>query len=1081
MTEPGQTDADGDFTTEAKYKQFSYEVERALRSFELSTEWPDLISALTRLNKVFLTYTQYPEVPHKLTVSKRLSQCLHPNLPSGVHLKVLDVYAAIFNRIGPKGLSGDLFLYSSGLFSVLGFAAMSVRPMLLEIYEKYYLVLGKSLVPALHGLVLGLLPGLEDGSEHTDQICRLLDKICAQTDVSAFYHILWQCILDSSSVRLPALTYLLSKINRKGNTEDLSCYLGENLSLVTLATCSALLDHNVLVERAALDVVSAIFPFHQSPLLPSDTTVVLAAALQTLLKRDASLIRRLCSWMQGSYFDKQLGPTPAATPAGEYFELHTREHLFAAMRRLISQGALSARYGSKAAAVLPYRLLRALLERPEIGTEVVQGVLLELVLCFKGQVEGFGGTPADGVFQAGAELDPEPALLPVGTGTLQQDGAAAAPTKQFGKKGSLRAEIVQSAHLFFSSLGSTVLWEWMCGLVHRKLSGTVEGDDPSLLSPLLKLERSKSPTSALTRGLTVSLVTSLIKFLLKALPLDSMENVHQRHLPRLLLVILEQLTNRGLDLPLSDLYQCLELALTILMELRDSPLSRSTTPHTPSTPLFGSGVPEASSAGRLSRQNSSVSDATMQGQQLEIDCELIEMKNNIRQQYLKFFEQFLRKDGLGEDTEKVYSVEDLVAKSLPKEVERCHEAVYKLLLQVHMYTEGGGGGGSGGGGKEMMELPSPLIALMDKCCGSQGHHLTFIAMETLFRVMEASQTIESDMESDKLKFSTRPSSPIMNPSVVSLMKKRVDFLQHISVLLWSCLSPRYNDLHVQAASYLSWLHSLITPLIVCERTILEDLATQTVGPYQRFASLWQYTPQVYSLTTIRPFRRALMRMLEGLQSQDIAVRGFISSWVKHCLQRPDLDRLLYPLLRIMQEAELKRSSFEVSKPKVEHHSKYFYESLKKTGAISSDSSDDIGKSTEPALMYTQVYDTSQVLFALCVLRSIVVVDRPDAVVARLGECVVDLRNHRAGSPTRCDALLVAKRQELLAAAAAKGMGTREQAAQRKSLLEFILSSCAVFLCSEYPLSGEVSENDLVANVKVKIAAAEFIIDRKSVV
>lgn len=49
-----QADADEDFATEAKYKQYSHDVERALRNFELSTEWPDLISALTRLNKVTL-------------------------------------------------------------------------------------------------------------------------------------------------------------------------------------------------------------------------------------------------------------------------------------------------------------------------------------------------------------------------------------------------------------------------------------------------------------------------------------------------------------------------------------------------------------------------------------------------------------------------------------------------------------------------------------------------------------------------------------------------------------------------------------------------------------------------------------------------------------------------------------------------------------------------------------------------------------------------------------------------------------------------------------------------------------------
>ena len=48
MTDAGAADADVDFTTEAKYKQFSYEVEKALRNFELSTEWPDLISALAK-------------------------------------------------------------------------------------------------------------------------------------------------------------------------------------------------------------------------------------------------------------------------------------------------------------------------------------------------------------------------------------------------------------------------------------------------------------------------------------------------------------------------------------------------------------------------------------------------------------------------------------------------------------------------------------------------------------------------------------------------------------------------------------------------------------------------------------------------------------------------------------------------------------------------------------------------------------------------------------------------------------------------------------------------------------------------
>lgn len=40
-----------------------------------------------------------PMVPRKVTVSKRLAQCLNPSLPSGVHQKALEVYSYIFGLI----------------------------------------------------------------------------------------------------------------------------------------------------------------------------------------------------------------------------------------------------------------------------------------------------------------------------------------------------------------------------------------------------------------------------------------------------------------------------------------------------------------------------------------------------------------------------------------------------------------------------------------------------------------------------------------------------------------------------------------------------------------------------------------------------------------------------------------------------------------------------------------------------------------------------------------------------------------------------------------------------------------------
>lgn len=62
-------------------------------------------------SQVLQNNAKYQVVPKKLTIGKRLAQCLHPALPSGVHRKALETYEIIFKIIGPKRLAKDLFLY----------------------------------------------------------------------------------------------------------------------------------------------------------------------------------------------------------------------------------------------------------------------------------------------------------------------------------------------------------------------------------------------------------------------------------------------------------------------------------------------------------------------------------------------------------------------------------------------------------------------------------------------------------------------------------------------------------------------------------------------------------------------------------------------------------------------------------------------------------------------------------------------------------------------------------------------------------------------------------------------------------
>lgn len=62
-----------------------------------------------------------------------------------------------------------VLFFSSGLFPLLGHASMAVKPVLLTLYERYYLPLQRALLPSLQAFITGLLPGLEEGLEVYDR------------------------------------------------------------------------------------------------------------------------------------------------------------------------------------------------------------------------------------------------------------------------------------------------------------------------------------------------------------------------------------------------------------------------------------------------------------------------------------------------------------------------------------------------------------------------------------------------------------------------------------------------------------------------------------------------------------------------------------------------------------------------------------------------------------------------------------------------------------------------------------------------------------------------------------------------
>ncbi|EKX36635.1 hypothetical protein GUITHDRAFT_78784, partial [Guillardia theta CCMP2712] len=197
-----------------KFKSFATEVENCLSLFERSKEWSDYVSALSRLIKVLQRHDfndvgkmgSLSVIPDKALVARRLAQCTNSILPSGVHRKALDAYRVLLTRIGPSQLAVDLVLWSSGLFSLFPHANTECKNIQLRLIVDFYIPLGMNLVPCLEGLVMSLLPGIEDeAAAFYSDTAACLDLVKHATSTEHFFKALWWLLGSSANVRLPLL------------------------------------------------------------------------------------------------------------------------------------------------------------------------------------------------------------------------------------------------------------------------------------------------------------------------------------------------------------------------------------------------------------------------------------------------------------------------------------------------------------------------------------------------------------------------------------------------------------------------------------------------------------------------------------------------------------------------------------------------------------------------------------------------------------------------------------------------------------------------------------------------------------
>ncbi|KAI0031253.1 Dopey, N-terminal-domain-containing protein [Vararia minispora EC-137] len=365
------------YASDPKHKKYAQQVEKCLAFFDNVHEWADFIAFLKQLLKTLQAYMQFKEIPRKIVVAKRLAQCLNPALPSGVHQRALDVYSHIFSVIGSEGLRRDLFLWTSGLFPFFEYAATSVKPALLNIFDIYFIPLQGSLRPVIKAFILSLLPGLEEETgEFFEKVLALLDRLSGTISPSFFLQNVWLVMLTTSSARGTSLNLLSRRLPNLSHDEDITLIVGSDIGLMIRAFAAALEDDNLLVRRGALDLLLTSLRLDSSAVRNAseeDRTILMRAATSVVMRRDLSLNRRLYTWL--------LGPEEHAEQQISYFRTNGLPLLAKTLRSEMNTPS------SEYSETRPYKIFISLLDKWEIGGPLTDTLVLDAFQSLRASIE----------------------------------------------------------------------------------------------------------------------------------------------------------------------------------------------------------------------------------------------------------------------------------------------------------------------------------------------------------------------------------------------------------------------------------------------------------------------------------------------------------------------------------------------------------------------------------------------------------------------------------------------------------------------------------------------------------------------
>ena len=729
---------------------------------------------------------------------------------------------------------------------------------------------------------MALVPGLEEtNSEFYRSIVKLLEQVKVKVGAEHLYHSLWKIISLNPSIRIGAINFLMETLPK--NTKiDKAVYMPNTSTLVLNAMVRAIDDPVVLVQRSVLDLLLAHFRLSEEIFNVEENAQLMKKALLLLLRREASLNRRVYTWMLGE---------DAAQQAG-YFARYAKQSLVLALNALFADSTTS--HTSLEKAIVPFKVLLALFDKPEVSAPIINEVLETIFEALHTFCDSSYSFTAEIIAQVNTVLD---GLRPSVIWSFINQFVREDVTKIINGQAPLNSEIQGDIHNGFglsSTLAPTNLPNTRRASGNFSTSGG--GRVPHSDARLNPLPITSSTSKALILSATL---------LDKMIGLNSLEAITV-HLPEFVSSLTYCASISAKHPQHHDVtLHCLTLILKVAGKMQQ-PIAKGSVSSRPGTPSNASETSSNASSGNNNKLSASGSMSGNSDNPLPSPALLAA---------ITAAETFYR---------------DICVTHLPSlwklEVEEALKAAppSSVVSGRHNVVFGPSTSNIASPGAQVaLRWQRSLATSIHAICGeililafsSEVFNLeapdpTKRALPEWFDAnVKLTESLHPIVACNSIRVLARflalPSSNLSASKLHGYIMYSTRIPHTLAKRMWDLLAPRSSIVHYQIAALFLELRPIMSDFIedvICEALLNKELALR-LEALQRFALLWRLTGE---LGASRTFDRALFLMLDSLNDEQPIIKLACRTWLADSITK--VERILDPLLLVLLDPKTSRTT-----------------------------------------------------------------------------------------------------------------------------------------------------------------------------